>query len=173
MNWYILKVAKGKDNKVKSSLEDKIETYNLSEYVSQVLVPTEKYLEVKKNKRVTKERPLLAGYIIINADLSKESTINSLLDVQGILGFMGESRNKPTRIPESEITRLMGKMEKINTTSIWMEGEHIQIIDGPFSTFEGVITKVDDAKGKVNVEVKIFGRPTNVELKFESIKKIY
>lgn len=172
MNWYILKVAKGQDHKVKTNLENKIKTRNLSEFVSQVLVPTEKYMEIKKNKRVTKERPLLAGYVILNADLSKDTTIKSLLSVPGVLGFMGEKRTKPTRIPENEITRLLGKMEKINTDSIWLEGERVSIIDGPFSTFEGEITKVDESKGRVNVEVKIFGRPTNVELKFDAIKKI-
>jgi len=173
MNWYILKVAKGQDNKVKSNLENKIKLDNLSEYVSQVIVPMEKYLEIKKHKRVTKERPLLPGYVILNADLSKDYVIKSLLSVPGVLGFMGEKRAVPTRIPENEITRLLGKMEKINTDSIWMEGEKISIVDGPFSTFEGVITKVDESKGRVNVEVKIFGRPTDVELSFDSIKKVY
>lgn len=172
MNWYILKVAKGKDNKVRTDVENMLHNFGYDSYVEQVVAPTEKYVDVKNGKRVTKERPLLAGYVFIEADLSNNKVVNSLLGVKGVLGFMGENRRIPTRVPQNEIDRLMGQMSDTDTSKLWIEGEKVKIIMGPFAKFEGTITKTDETRHKVNVLVKIFGRPTDVELHFDAITKI-
>lgn len=172
MNWYILKSAKGKDNKVRTDVENMIHNFGYDKYVEQIIAPTEKYVSVNKGKRVTKERPLLAGYVFIEADLSNIKMVNSILSVKGVLGFMGENRRVPTKVPQNEIDRLMGQMTNTDVSKLWFEGEKVKIIMGPFANFEGTILKTDETRGKANVTVKIFGRATDVELNFEALVKI-
>lgn len=172
MNWYILKVAKGKDNKVRTDVENMLHNFGYDKYVEQVIAPTEKYVDVNRGKRVTKERPLLAGYVFLEADLDNNKVVNSILSVKGVLGFMGENRRVPTRVPQNEIDRLMGQMSSTDTSKLWMEGEKVKIIMGPFANFEGTIVKTDESRHKANVSVKIFGRPTDVELNFDALVKL-
>lgn len=172
MNWYILRVAKGKDNKAKTDVENMIRNFGYEKHIAQVIAPTEKYADVKDGKRVTKERPLLAGYLMIEADLSAFKAIRSILSIKDVHGFMCEQKNVPTKVTKREIDRLMGQMTDTNTSGLWMQGEKVKIIMGPFAKFEGSITNVDEVRSKANIEVKIFGRATSVELHFDAIEKI-
>ncbi|MFV2014756.1 MAG: transcription termination/antitermination protein NusG [Candidatus Heimdallarchaeota archaeon] len=174
MNWYILRVAKGQDNKVKKTIETHIENTNVSQFVNNIIVPIETYFDLKKGKRVKKERPLLAGYLLVEADLSNEAVLNNILTVKGVLGFMGESRHTPSKVPLVEVERLLGRMAVSEEVSAgrWIEGENVKIIAGPFSSFNATIKSVEEQKKKMNVVVKIFGRPTDVELDYAAVEKV-
>lgn len=173
MNWYILKVSKGQDNKVKKALEEKIKAYNLQSDIDHIVTPTETYYDVKKGKRIKKERPMLAGYLLVHANIN-EMVLSKILTIKGALGFMGESRKNPTVVRDHEALRMIGRMEESNEVpaNLWMPGETVKIISGPFSTFNATIKTVEEQKKKLNVEVKIFGRATDVELDFISVEKV-
>jgi transcriptional antiterminator NusG len=170
MNWYILKVAKGQDLKVKKMIEMKLDRENCSQYVGNIIVPQEKIMKLQKGKKVVKDRMLLSGYVLVEADFSYEIVIEYILEVKGVLGFMGKEKNKPDRIPRHEAERMIGKSEE-DVVESWMSGETIKIIAGPFSSFTATVTDVNESKKKLNAEVSIFGRPTDVELDFASIEK--
>jgi len=174
MKWYILKVAKGRDHAVKDSIERILDKNNLTKYVSNILVPVEKYANVIKGKRVVKERSLLGGYVLLHADFSYDHVITVILEVKGALGFMGVARNVPDVIPDNQIERLIGKTEdrQVKMDIGWMTGEHVKIVDGPFSSFDAIIKTVDDSKQRIKADVKIFGRTTLVDLDYASIQKI-
>ena len=174
MDWYILKVAKGQDQHVKTRLLHKLKATALEQYVAEIVIPTEQYVVVKNGKRVTKERNLLSGYVLLNADLQQPTLHNAVLSVKGALGFINDSLDTPARVPLQEVERLVGRID----TSIaaneeqWIEGETVKIVDGPFSSFEGKIKSVEYSKQRAHLEVKVFGRTTDVSLEFAAIQKI-
>jgi len=172
--WYVLKAISGNEKKVKQYIESEISRLKLQDYISQVLIPTEKIYQVRKGKKVSKERNYLPGYILIEANLAGEIT-HVIRNVPGVLGFLG-SKGEPHPMRPSEVNRILGKVdeltgqgEEINVPFI--VGETVTVIDGPFNSFNGVIEEINEEKKKLKVMVKIFGRKTPLELSFMQVEK--
>ena len=172
--WYVLRAVSGKENKVREYLEAEIKNSSLSEYVSQVLIPTEKVYQMRNGKKVLKERSYLPGYVLIEAALVGE-VAHVLRNTPNVIGFLGGTDN-PQSLRESEVNRILGKVDELQETgedfSIpYYVGESVKVNHGPFSGFSAVIEEVNNEKKKLKVMVKIFGRKTPLELGFLQVEK--
>jgi transcriptional antiterminator NusG len=174
MKWYVLRAISGKETKVKEYLDADIKNSNLGEFVSQVLIPTEKVYQVRNGKKVVKERTYLPGYVLVEAALVGE-VAHHLRNTPNVLGFLGGLDN-PTPLRQAEVNRILGTVDNLQEitedTSIPYEvGETVKVAEGPFSGFAGIIEEVNSEKKKLKVMVKIFGRKTPLELGFMQVEK--
>ena len=174
--WYSLRVISGKERKIKERIELEIERSNWGDYVTQILVPTEKVYKIRAGKKVISERNILPGYILIEADPSNFTgeMITAIANVPNVIHFLG--RTNPIPMQQSEANRMLGKVDDSSDSGEsliepYIVGETIKIIDGPFSEFVGDIQEVNEEKKKLKVIVKIFGRGTEVELNFMQVEK--
>ena len=173
-SWYVLRAVSSKEAKVKEYIDAEIKNGRLGDHVSQVLIPTEKVIQVRGGKRIVKERTYLPGYVLVEAALVGE-TVHILRNTPNVLGFLGGMDN-PTPLRESEVNRILGKVDEMQEDLVdvvipYVEGEAVKVTDGPFSGFSGVIEKVDNEKKKVTVTVKVFGRSTGLDLGFTQVEK--
>lgn len=174
--WYVVRTAGGKEKKAKEYIEKEIEASNLGNQLFQVLIPTEKYYQIKNGKRVSAERIFYPGYLLIEAKMSGELQ-HVIRNIPYVAGFLGEGKEKtPVPIRESEINRIMGRVDELadqeeETVTPFVVGEAVKIIDGPFNGFDGVVEEILDDKRKLKVMVKIFGRKTLLELNFAQVTK--
>ncbi|MBN1949948.1 MAG: transcription termination/antitermination factor NusG [Bacteroidales bacterium] len=174
--WYVLRAIGGKEKKVKQLIESEIARLNLGDYVSQVLIPTEKVYQIRQGKKISKERNFFPGYVLIEASLVGEvpHILRNLTNVIGFLGSKGDENPTPLRL--SEVNRILGKVDELSASDEELNvpffvGETVKVIDGPFNSFTGVIEEVNDEKKKLKVMVKIFGRKTPLELSFMQVEK--
>jgi len=174
--WYVVRAISGKENKIKSYIESEIERNNLTSYVSQILIPTEKVYQIRNGKKISKERSFFPGYILVEADLSGEVP-HVIRGVNGVIGFLGaEKRGNPLPIRMAEVNRILGKVDELAETEEEMTipyvvGESIKVTDGPFNGFTGTIENINEEKKKLEVMVKIFGRKQPLELSFLQVEK--
>ena len=162
--WYVLRAISGKEAKVKEYLEADIKNSDLGEYVSQVLIPTEKVYQVRNGKKIVKERSYLPGYVLVEAALVGEVS-HHLRNTPNVIGFLGGS-DKPVPLRQSEVQETG---EDLNVP--YIVGETVKVTFGPFSGFSGIIEEVNSEKKKLKVMVKIFGRKTPLELGFMQVEK--
>ena len=173
---YSLRVISGKERKIKERIELEIDRSKWGDFITQVLVPTEKVYKIRSGKKVISERNILPGYILIEAvptQLSGE-IIQTIANIPNVIHFLG--RNNPVPMRPSEANRMLGKVDESQEAGEAMiepfiVGETVKIIDGPFSEFVGDIQEVNEEKKKLKVIVKIFGRGTEVELNFVQVEK--
>jgi transcriptional antiterminator NusG len=173
--WYVLKAISGKELKVKEYLEADAKNNGLEDMITQVLIPTEKVVQVRNGKRVVKERSYLPGYVLVEAVLDGEIK-QRLRYSPNVLGFLGGMDN-PTPLRPSEVNRILGSVDEMEETQEevlvpFTVGETVKVTFGPFSGFNGVIEEVDNAKKKLKVMVKIFGRKTPIDLGFMQVEKL-
>ena len=173
MKWYVVKAITGKEKKVKEYLESEIKRLNLQDLIPTVLIPTEKYYEVKNGKKVSKERNYLPGYILVEAVLVGE-VVHVIKNTPNVIGFLG-TKGEPDPLRPQEVQRILGKVDELQTMGAandvtFMVGQSVVVSDGPFSTFNGIIEEVNEEKKKLKVSVKIFGRKTPLELSFFQVK---
>ena len=176
--WYVLRAISGKDAKVKEVLDAAIKNTFLGDYVSQVLIPTEKVYTTRNGKKVLKERNLYSGYVFIEAELTGE-VIYELRNTTNVIDFLrGRSKTSlPEPLRENEVMRMLGTADDLRNpqedeTLDFIVGETIKVNYGPFSGFSGVIKEVNADKRKIKVEVKIFGRPTDLELEKTQVERM-
>ena len=174
MKWYVLRAVSGKEAKVKEYLEALLKKDELlAANVNQILLPTEKYAQLRNGKRVVKEKLFLPGYVLVEANLQGE-VAHTLRFIPNVLGFLGGLDN-PSPVKQSEINRMLGNAEETeieNEVSFPYEvNETVKVTEGPFSGFSGVIEEVNVEKRKLKVMVKIFGRKTPLELGFMQVVK--
>jgi transcription termination/antitermination protein NusG len=172
--WYVVRTISGKEKKVKEYIESEIKRLDYQDYVSQVLIPTEKVYQVRKGKKISKERNYFPGYVLLEAALVGEipHTIKSIPNVIGFLGTRGE----PDPMRELEVKRILGKVDELaeqgeEVNVPFIIGETVTVTDGPFNSFSGVIEEINEEKKKLKVMVKIFGRRTPLELGFMQVEK--
>jgi len=174
--WYVVRAISGKEKKVKDFIENEIASLNLSDYVSQVIIPTEKVFQIRNGKKISKERNFFPGYIIIEASLEGEVE-HVIKGINGIIGFLGaEKGGRPVPLRQSEINRILGQVDELEESEeefgmTFYVGETVKVIDGPFNGFNGTIEEINLEKKKLKVIVKIFGRRTPVELSFMQVEK--
>lgn len=172
--WYVVRAISGKEKKVKEYLESEINRLGLQDYVTQVLIPTEKVYQIRKGKKVSKERNYFPGYVLIEAVLVGEIP-HIIRNIPNVLGFLG-SGDEPSPMRASEVNRILGKVDELAEQSEGVNvpfiiGETVKVIDGPFNSFTGVIEEINEEKKKLKVMVKIFGRKTPLELNFMQVEK--
>lgn len=173
--WYVLRAIGGKEKKVKEYIENEIVRLKLKEFISQVLIPTEKVYQIRNGKKISKERIFFPGYILVEASLVGEIS-HILKNIPNVIGFLGSKGDEPIPLRPSEVNRILGKVDELTesgeelTTPFYI-GEPVKVIDGPFNGFTGVIEEVNEEKKKLKVMVKIFGRKTPLELSFMQVEK--
>jgi transcriptional antiterminator NusG len=172
--WYVVRAISGNEKKVKQILENEISNLKLHDYISQVLIPTEKVYMIRNGKKVSKERNYFPGYVLIEAALTGEIP-HIVRNIPGVLGFLG-AKGEPHPLRPAEVKRLLGKFDELSEQGEevnipFIIGETVTVIDGPFNSFSGVIEEINDEKKKLKVMVKIFGRKTPLELSFMQVQK--
>jgi transcriptional antiterminator NusG len=175
--WYVVRAVSGQENKVKTYIETETARLGMADYISQVLVPTEKIVHVKDGKKIAKEKVYFPGYIMVEANLTGEIP-HIIKSIPGVIGFLGETKGgDAVPLRQSEVNRMLGKVDELSikedsTSMPFSTGETIKVIDGPFNGFNGTIEKVNEEKRKLEVMVKIFGRKTPLELSFTQVEKV-
>ena len=172
--WYVVRAISGKENKVKEYLESEINRLKLQDGILQILIPKEKVYQLRKGKKVSKERNYFPGYVLIEAALSGEIP-HIIRNVPNVLGFLG-TRGVAEPIRPAEVKRILGKVDELaelgeEVNVPFIVGESVKVIDGPFNSFSGIIEEINEEKKKLKVMVKIFGRKTPLELNFMQVEK--
>ena len=175
--WYVLRAISGKEAKVKEVLDAAIRNTDLGKYVSEVLIPTEKVYVTRSGKKVAKDRTLFSGYVFVKCILTGEVQYE-LRNTSNVIDFLrGRAKNSaPEALRESEVMNMIGAAEALSDSpesseDTYFEGEAVKVTEGPFSGFSGVIKEVMADRQKLRVEVKIFGRPTDLELETSQVER--
>lgn len=175
--WYVVKAVSGSEKKVKQYIENEIKHQNLGDYIAQVLIPTEKIYQIRKGKKISKERNYFPGYILLEGVMVGE-LIHAIKNVPGVLGFLSAIKGgEPLPLRQAEVNRILGKVDELAGTTEEMEvpfitGETVKVVDGPFNSFTGIIEEINEEKKKLKVMVKILGRKTPLELSFMQVEKV-
>jgi transcriptional antiterminator NusG len=172
--WYVLRAVSGKEKKVKEYIDSEIVRHKIQDYISQVLIPTEKVYQIRNGKKISKERNYFPGYIMIEALMIGEIP-HILKNIPGVIGFLGD-KGQPIPLRPTEVNRILGKVDELSESDAelnipFIVGEAVKVIDGPFNSFTGTIEEINEEKKKLTVMVKIFGRKTPLELNYMQVEK--
>ncbi len=172
--WYVVRAISGSEKKAKLYLDSEIKRLKLEDFISKVLIPFEKVYQVRNGKKISKERNLYPGYILIEATLVGEIP-HIIKSIPNVIGFIG-TKGEPNALRISEVNRILGKVDELaeqgeEVNIPYIIGESVTVIDGPFNSFSGVIEEINEEKKKLKVMVKIFGRKTPLELGFMQVEK--
>jgi transcriptional antiterminator NusG len=171
--WYSVSVLSNFEKKIAEQILQKVEEQGLQDQISEVMVPTEEVIEIRRGKKVTAERRFMPGYVLVRMEMSDQGyhLINSINRVTGFLGPQG----RPMPMRDAEVQAILGRVaegEEAPRTLIHFEvGEKVKVNDGPFEDFDGMIEEVDEDNQRLKVSVVIFGRETPVELEFTQVTK--
>jgi transcriptional antiterminator NusG len=174
--WYIVHAYSNFEKKVAEDIENKAKQKGLSERIEQIVVPTEKVVEVRRGKKVDAERKFFPGYVLIKAELN-DAVISLIKNTPRVTGFLGEDRHtaKPMHITDKEAERILHQVqegvERPKPSVTFEIGEPIRVSDGPFASFNGTVQEVDEERARLKVEVSIFGRAVPVDLEFGQVEK--
>jgi len=173
--WFVIHTQTGYEEKIKSNLEKKIkEVPEQSQYISQIIIPTEQISEIKGGKKKISQRKFFPGYLLVEMELNDKSWY-FIKNTDGVTGFVG-SKSRPIPLSDSEIENILKQSEMTKEKPVpkvmFEKGEAVRVKDGPFSNFNGMIEDSNLAKGKVKVSISIFGRATPVELETWQVEKV-
>ena len=175
--WYVVRAVSGQENKIKTYIENEISHMGMDSFIEEILVPSEKVVQIRKGKKVTKDKTYFPGYIMIKANLAGEVT-HVIKSVTNVIGFLGETKGgEPIPLRSTEVNRMLGKVDELTMTTDhiaipFTTGENVKVIDVLFNGFTGSIEKVNEDKRKLEVMVKIFGRKTPLELSYMQVEKL-
>ncbi|MDA1079690.1 MAG: transcription termination/antitermination protein NusG [bacterium] len=170
--WFVVHVYSGHENKVAETLKQRAETLQLTDKIISVLIPTQEKIQIKRGQRKTVSEKIFPGYMLVQLELTDDAWL-AVRTTQGVTGFVGVGA-KPKPLPKHEVEAIKQYMSQAapQYKADYTEGEAIRIVDGPFNDFLGTVKSIDEAKGKVEVLVNIFGRETPVQLDFLQVKKV-
>ena len=172
--WYIVHTYSGYENKVKESLQQRIEVMGMGEAIGEVLIPTQNVVEVKAGQRVVSTKKFFPGYLLVYMNMSDEAW-HVVKNTPKVTGFVGAG-NRPTPLTQAEVNRIVNQVseaaEKPKPKFEYSVGETVRIADGPFSNFTGSIEEVNQDRSTLKVMVTIFGRSTPVELEILQVEKV-
>ena len=172
--WYIVHAYSNFENKVAQSIKDQAAQRGLEDKFEEVMVPTEKGVEVRRGRKVDTERKFFPGYVLVKCDLTDE-VYHLIKNTPKVTGFLGSGK-KPMPVTEKEVQRIIGSIEegveRPKPTIRFDIGEAVRVIDGPFASFNGSVEDVDEDRARLKVTVSIFGRATPVELEYAQVEKV-
>ncbi len=172
--WYVVHVHSGSEKKVSASILEQAEAKGLGEKITEIMVPTEEVVEIKKGQKVSSERKFFPGYILVKMEMSDEAW-SLVKNTHKVTNFLG-NRNKPLPISEREAQKIISQVQdgidRPQTIISFEVGEQVKVADGPFASFIGVVDEVDTEKTRLKVSVSIFGRATPVDLDFSQVERV-
>ncbi|MFD2653493.1 transcription termination/antitermination protein NusG [Brucella rhizosphaerae] len=171
--WYIVHAYSNFEKKVAEDIETKAAQKGLSGLIEQIVVPTEKVVEVRRGRKVDAERKFFPGYVLVHATLT-DAVFSLIKNTPRVTGFLGDS--KPVPVSQKEVDQILNQVQDgvdRPKSSITFEiGENVRVSDGPFASFNGIVQEVDDERARLKVEVSIFGRATPVDLEYSQVDKL-
>ncbi|MDP2923973.1 MAG: transcription termination/antitermination protein NusG [Candidatus Omnitrophota bacterium] len=173
-NWYVVHTQTGSEEKVKTSIENKLTVENMGELISKVIIPTEQISEIRAGKKKISQRKFFPGYLLVEMELN-EQTYLFIKKTPGVTGFIGLGK-KPMPLAQQEVDSILKRTQetqvKPSPKIAFEKGEQVRVKEGPFVNFNGTIDAIHPEKGKLKVNVSIFGRATPVELEYWQVEKI-
>lgn len=174
MKWYIAKTLTGQENKVARAIKERVTNASMTDFFGDILVPEETVVSNVNGKKRTIKKKFFPGYVLINMEMT-ENTWHLVKDTDKVTGFVGGTVDAPAPLTDAEARSMLGQVEdgfkKPRSTVDFSEGETVKVIEGPFATFTGQVEAVNE-KGKLKVNISVFGRPTPVELDASQVEKI-
>jgi transcription termination/antitermination protein NusG len=170
--WYIVHAYSNFEKKVAEDIEHKARQKGLAGEIEQIVVPTEKVVEVRRGRKVDAERKFFPGYVLVRANLT-DAVFSLIKNTPKVTGFLGDS--KPVPITDKEAERILHQVqegvERPKPSVTFEIGEQVRVSDGPFASFNGTVQEVDEERARIKVEVSIFGRAVPVDLEFGQVEK--
>ena len=172
--WFVVHTYSGFENKVSEAIQSRAKIFGMGEKIARVLVPTEKVVEVRNKQKRETEQKFFPGYVLVEMELTDE-TWHLVRSTPKVTGFVG-SGNRPVSLPNDQVDEIMRNMEagaeKPKPKSVFQRGDKVRVIDGPFVNFQGVVEDINPERGRMKVEVPVFGRPTPVELEYYQVERL-
>ena len=172
-NWYIVQSHSSFENKVAKIIKEEAEKAKVSEKIEEIVVPTHDVTEVKRGKRIQRKKKYFPGYVLIKSEMDND-LYHMIKGIKKVSGFLG-SKGIPVPVSDKEIEKILGQIKdgvaQPKSTIEYVVGEKVQVIDGPFASFSGLVEDIDEEKSRLKVSVSIFGRPTPVELEYNQVEK--
>lgn len=175
--WYVVKVQSGREESIKDAIERRVKIEGLGDYFGQIIIPVERVTEMRRGKRVVKERKLYPGYLMVNVEFN-DRILYLFRETGGVGDFVGGSLNHPPQpMKEKEVERMLGQTgqldpKEVTTKPRFDRGDKVKVKDGTFAGMEGEVKELLEAKGVVRVELTIFGRPVPVELEYWQVEQV-
>jgi transcriptional antiterminator NusG len=174
MRWYIVHTYSNFEKKVAEAIREKAAATGLSDRFEEILVPTEKVVEVRRGRKIDTERKFFPGYVLVRMDMTDDA-YHLIKNTPKVTGFLGTDK-KPTPISDAEAQRIVQQVQEgidRPKPSVHFEiGEQVRVADGPFASFNGVVEDIDEERARLKVAVSIFGRATPVELEYGQVEKL-
>jgi len=175
LKWYVLHIYSGFEKKVAQSIREQADQKGMGDMFEEVLVPTEKVVEIKRGAKVEAEHKFFPGYVLLKMELTDE-TWHLVKNTPKVTAFLGGKGLRPAPITEAEATRIMKQVqegiERPKRSIVYEIGDQVRVCDGPFTSFNGLVEEVDEEKGRLKVAVSIFGRATPVDLEYSQVEKV-
>ena len=172
-NWYIVQSHSSFENKVAQLIKEEAEKAKVAEKIEEIIVPTHDVTEVKRGKRVQRKRKYFPGYVLIKSEMDND-LYHMIKGIKKVSGFLG-SKGIPVPVSDKEIEKILGQIKdgvaQPKSSIEYAVGEKVQVIDGPFASFSGLVEDIDEEKSRLKVSVSIFGRPTPVDLEYNQVEK--
>ena len=173
-NWYIVQSYSSFENKVAQLIKDEAQKAKVSDKIEEIIVPTHDITEVKRGKRVQRKKKYFPGYVLIKSEMDN-NIYHMIKNIKKVSGFLG-SKGMPVPVSDKEIEKILGQIKdgvvQPKASVDYSVGEKVQVIDGPFASFSGLVEDIDEIKSRLKVSVSIFGRPTPVDLDYNQVEKI-
>jgi len=173
-NWYIVQSHSSFENKVASLIKEEAEKAKISDKIEEIVIPTHDVTEVKRGKRVQRKKKYFPGYVLIKSEMDN-NIYHMIKNIKKVTGFLG-TKGTPVPVSDKEIERILGQIKDgVVQATVGIDyniGEKVQVIDGPFASFSGLVEDIDEDKSRLKVSVLIFGRPTPVELEYNQVEKV-
>ncbi len=173
-NWYIVQSYSSFENKVAQLIKDEAQKAKVSDKIEEIIVPTHDITEVKRGKRVQRKKKYFPGYVLIKSEMDN-NIYHMIKNIKKVSGFLG-SKGMPVPVSDKEIEKILGQIKdgvvQPKSSVDYSVGEKVQVIDGPFASFSGLVEDIDEIKSRLKVSVSIFGRPTPVDLDYNQVEKI-
>ena len=172
-NWYIVQSHSNFENKVAELIKEEAEKANISDKIEEIVVPTHDVTEVKRGKRIQRKKKYFPGYVLIKSEMDND-LYHLIKNLKRVSGFLG-SKGIPVPVSDKEIEKILGQIKdgvaQPESGIEYSIGEKVQVVDGPFASFSGMVEDIDEEKSRLKVSVSIFGRPTPVDLEYNQVEK--